>query len=146
MSHGSVIGIGYEGADIESFVSRLRLRGVQRVVDVRLNPLSRKKGFSKTRLREALAAADIEYTHLRALGNPKSNRVGFSLTEGEDAAASRAAYAAVLERAEARAALEQIRAFSTVESVALLCFEAADGHCHRELVLKALETRSLLAA
>ncbi|MFE2500029.1 DUF488 family protein [Streptomyces scopuliridis] len=44
------------------------------VADVRLTPISRKPGFSKTRLPHALDEAGITYTHLRALGNPKDNR------------------------------------------------------------------------
>lgn len=47
------------------------------LVDVRLNPISRKKGFSKSSLQQALGAARIEYRHERQLGNPKSNRDPF---------------------------------------------------------------------
>jgi transcriptional regulator with XRE-family HTH domain len=62
---------GYEGRDIDSFVALLVDSRIGVVADVRLTPISRKKGFSKTRLGEALAEAGIEYTHLRGLGNPK---------------------------------------------------------------------------
>ncbi|WFR67859.1 DUF488 domain-containing protein [Curtobacterium flaccumfaciens] len=139
-------GVGYEGTDLDSFLALLRLRGVGRVVDVRLNPLSRKPGFSKTRLREALAAEGIDYTHLRALGNPKDNRAGFSTTHGEQAQTSRAAYVEVLKSNEGRAALEIVQMFAIDEHVALLCFEADDCHCHRELVLRELSADRLIAA
>ncbi|PPJ18215.1 hypothetical protein C5E45_10195 [Nocardia nova] len=39
--------------------------GVATVVDVRLTPISRKPGLSKTKLSAALAEAGIRYVHLR---------------------------------------------------------------------------------
>jgi uncharacterized protein (DUF488 family) len=68
---------GYEGRDIDSFVASLVDRHINVVADVRLTPISRKKGFSKTRLGEAPAEAGIEYTHLRGLGDPKDNGAPF---------------------------------------------------------------------
>lgn len=146
VSQGSVIGVGYEGLDAETFIGRLRLRGVQHVVDVRLTPLSRKRGFSKVRLSEALAGAGIKYTHLRALGNPKENRAGFSDTTTDVGRGSRAAYAEVLRSTAAQAALDTIRRFAQEGDVAVLCFEAEECFCHRELVLRALRSPALAAA
>lgn len=48
---------GYEGRDIDSFVASLLDSRIGVVADVRLTPISRKKGFSKTRLGQALAEA-----------------------------------------------------------------------------------------
>ena len=39
---------GYEGLPLEAFIGRLKVTGVQAVLDVRANPLSRKPDFSKT--------------------------------------------------------------------------------------------------
>lgn len=64
-----VVGVGYEGRDAEQFVRDLDSADIAVVVDVRLNPISRKKGFSKRTLAEHLAAAGIGYEHLPALGN-----------------------------------------------------------------------------
>ncbi|MDQ3504076.1 MAG: DUF488 domain-containing protein [Actinomycetota bacterium] len=47
------------------------------LLDVRLNAISRKPGFSKKRLTAALAAVGIGYRHARALGNPRDNREPF---------------------------------------------------------------------
>ena len=46
---------GYEGLTIEAFIERLKQARVQLIVDVHELPLSRKKGFSKNALRNALA-------------------------------------------------------------------------------------------
>src|SRR5689334_11583223 len=66
--------IGYEGTTVPEFVSALREAGVERVVDVRALPLSRRPGFSKTPLRLALEEVGIDYVHLKALGTPAEGR------------------------------------------------------------------------
>ena len=45
--------IVYEGKNIEEYVQVLEENMVKVVVDVRRNPVSRKYGFSKTRMRDA---------------------------------------------------------------------------------------------
>ncbi|WP_448759848.1 DUF488 domain-containing protein [Actinomyces oricola] len=52
--------------------------GASRLVDVRLNPVSRVRGFSKNRLRERLEASGLVYEHRPELGNPKNNRAGYA--------------------------------------------------------------------
>jgi len=59
--------VGYEGRSIDELVDALRAAGVERLVDVRELPLSRRKGFSKTALGDTLRDAGIEYIHVRAL-------------------------------------------------------------------------------
>ena len=71
---GEILTIGYEGSDIESFMERIILAEVEVLVDVRELPLSRKRGFSKVKLREAVEAVGIEYLHFRDLGDPKPGR------------------------------------------------------------------------
>ena len=46
--------IGYEGATVPEFIATLQQAGVERVIDVRALPLSRRPGFSKSPLRAAL--------------------------------------------------------------------------------------------
>jgi uncharacterized protein (DUF488 family) len=128
------MGVGYQGREQESFVADLAADGVDRVVDVRLNPVSRKPGFGRRALAAALAAAGIAYEHRPALGNPKENRAGFAAGRPD----ARAAYAARLEQPEAAAALAEIAAWSRRERVALLCFEADESACHRAVLLRRL--------
>jgi len=66
--------IGYEGATVAEFVSALQKAQVERVIDVRALPLSRRPGFSKSSLRAALEEAGIEYLHFKALGTPAEGR------------------------------------------------------------------------
>ena len=63
--------LGYEGFYLQKFIEQLQDAGVQTVVDVRANPLSRKPGFSKRAFAAALNEAGITYVHTSALGCPK---------------------------------------------------------------------------
>ena len=83
--------IGYEGTTVPEFLAAVQNAGVERVIDVRAIPNSRRPGFSKTPLRNALAEAGIDYVHLRALGTPAEGR-----------AAARAGRDADLKRISAR--------------------------------------------
>ena len=136
-----VIGIGYEGRTIAEVVAELRARRVEVVVDVRLTPLSRKPGFSKRALAESLAAVGIRYLHLPALGNPKANRAGFS---GDDSAWSEARmrYETRIDSGvEGGSALREIARLSETRLVAVLCFEADQRRCHRDIVLARLHAK-----
>ncbi|MFE5214053.1 MULTISPECIES: DUF488 domain-containing protein [unclassified Streptomyces] len=86
-------------------MEQLLARNVRTVADVRLTPLSRKPGFSKTKLTGALAEAGIGYRHLRALGNPKENRPPF--WEGR-ATEGRAVFRSMLNKDPAPQALSRI--------------------------------------
>jgi uncharacterized protein (DUF488 family) len=135
-----LLGIGYQGCTLDDLVASLLTSGVSRLVDVRLNPLSRKPGLSRNALARALADAGIAYEHRRELGNPKENRAGFAGTAaGRNAA--RARYRASLRRPEAREALDAVAAAATRERVAVLCFEAEQSRCHRDVVLHEVRRR-----
>ncbi|MCC3652641.1 DUF488 family protein [Streptomyces sp. S07_1.15] len=130
---------GYEGRDIDSFIASLLGSRIDVVADVRLTPISRKKGFSKTRLGEALAEAGIEYTHLRGLGNPKDNRAPFwdgRLDVG------RARFRGVLRSEEAQIDLKRLAEHARRSRVAVLCFEKDESRCHRQVVLDTVRKRA----
>jgi Domain of unknown function DUF488 len=65
---------GYEGLSLDAFIRRLKTEGVETVLDVRANPLSRKPGFSRRAFSTALNSASIAYMHLPAMGCPKPVR------------------------------------------------------------------------
>ncbi|SES32052.1 Uncharacterized conserved protein, DUF488 family [Streptomyces sp. yr375] len=126
-----IVSAGYEGRNIEQFVEQLLARNVRTVADVRLTPLSRKPGFSKTKLTGALAEAGIGYRHLRALGNPKENRPPF--WEGR-ATEGRAVFRSLLDKDPAPQALDELFALAAKETVAVLCFEQDEDRCHRKVI------------
>lgn len=65
---------GYEGKSVDSFFNRLLRCGIQLIIDVRVNPVSRRYGFSKSRLREIAARLGLGYRHIPSLGIPSKYR------------------------------------------------------------------------
>ena len=127
--------IGYEGTTVGEFVAALQSAGVERVIDVRALPLSRRPGFSKSPLRAALEEAGIEYLHLKALGTPADGRAAARAGRHEDL---ERIYAGQLELPEAIAQGAQMLALADEKPSALLCFEREPAECHRTLLLDAV--------
>lgn len=130
-----LIGVGYEGLAIDELIERLRTLRVTVVADVRLNAISRKPGLSKNALAQHLAVARIDYRHFRALGNPKSNRAGYSDPADKR---SRSTFRSQLLTPEAGVALDELRCLGATKVVAVLCFESRQDQCHRNEVLAAV--------
>jgi uncharacterized protein (DUF488 family) len=124
--------IGYEGTTQPEFIAALQAAGVERVIDVRAVPLSRKPGFSKNILAASLREAGIDYVHLRALGTPPDGRE--AARKGRHELLKRI-YADQLELPEAIAAAAQMRDLALEKPSALLCFERDPGGCHRSLLI-----------
>jgi uncharacterized protein (DUF488 family) len=128
-----VFTIGYEGVTVEEFLAALKQAGVERVIDVRALPLSRRPGFSKSALRGALEEAGIEYVHLKALGTPAEGRSAARAGRHEDMARI---YAGQLELPEAMVQAAQMLDLAADKPSALLCLEREPAHCHRTLLLQ----------
>lgn len=127
--------IGYEGTTIPDFVAALKGAGIERVIDVRALPLSRRPGFSKSPLRAALGEAGIDYVHLKALGTPAEGRA--AARSGRHADLERI-YAGQLELPEAMMQSAQMLELAREKPSALLCMERDPAHCHRTLLLSSV--------
>lgn len=127
--------IGYEGTTVGEFIAALERAGVQRVIDVRALPLSRRPGFSKSPLRAALEEAGIEYVHLKALGTPAEGRAAARAGRHLDL---ERIYSGQLELPEAIGQSAQMLDLAREKPSALLCMEREPAHCHRTLLLDAV--------
>ena len=127
--------IGYESTTMGEFIAALTEAGVKRVIDIRAVPNSRRPGFSKTPLRNALAEVGIDYVHLRALGTPADGRA--AARAGRQADLERI-YAGQLELPEAIAQGAQMLDLAAERPSALLCYERDPAACHRTLLLAAV--------
>jgi uncharacterized protein (DUF488 family) len=132
-----IVGAGYEGKDASAFINGLASWQISTVIDVRLNPISRKKGLSKRALAAGLEEAGMSYLHLPALGNPRDNREGFALPGSREAEQAHARYRELLTTETAEAALQQVAELALTERVAVVCFEESERCCHRSLVIDA---------
>lgn len=131
--------IGYESATLDEVIAKLDAAGVETVIDVRAVAASRRAGFSKTILRETLAAAGIGYEHLRGLGTPKPGRE--AARKGR-IAEMEAIFADHMETPEAQDDLAKAIGLVAEGHAALLCYEACAEGCHRRIVADLIEAET----
>lgn len=130
----TVFTIGYEGLDIGGFMSLLNKHDIGTVVDIRELPLSRKPGFSKTALANALNLAGLEYVHVFALGCPKPVRNRYR----EDSDWKRYTEGFLKHLKKQQDAIGALSDLVTVSNCVLLCYEADFNFCHRSMVADAV--------
>jgi uncharacterized protein (DUF488 family) len=131
--------IGYEGKTLDEFLAELKAAGVSLVIDVRAVAASRRPGFSKTALANALRENGIDYRHFRALGTPAAGRE--AARKGR-VAEMRKIYAVQLETPEAELALEQAIGEAGERHAALLCYEREAAGCHRSMLIERIVDRT----
>jgi hypothetical protein len=127
--------VGYEGRSLDELIAELVDAGIDRLIDVRELPLSRRRGFSKTALSDALHKVDIEYVHVKALGNPKPNRERYWAGDVKGGAA---VYRKHLNNGS-RSALIELADSLENDPACLLCFERDHTECHRDVIVEALQ-------
>jgi uncharacterized protein (DUF488 family) len=139
MAKPKVFTIGYEGADVDRFLTTLKDAGVGTLADVRAVALSRKRGFSKSALRDSLSHQGIGYQHFIKLGTPKEGRQAARAGDGE---LMRRIYCdKVLATEEAQEAFRDLEALAGSAPVCLLCFERDPANCHRRVLAQRLESQ-----
>lgn len=130
----TVYTIGYEGLNLEMFMSLLTEHGVETVVDVRELPLSRKPGFSKKTLAGALTHSGVDYVHMGDLGCPRPVRDSYR--ENGDWGRYTKGFLKHLQDQEGPIA--KLSDLVQASNCALLCYEADFRFCHRSMVAEAI--------
>jgi len=130
--------IGYERLLPPELVAELEAAGIERLIDVRFRPQSRRPGMSKTRLGELLADHGIAYEHRKSLGTPPDIRWLFKHGRAADGAP---AFREHVERTAARELDDLAAELDHGPRTALLCLEADPAVCHRRVVAEALRAR-----
>lgn len=125
--------IGYEGADLADFVNALRAAKVDVLLDIREIPISRRRGFSKTTLGQAVEAIGIAYRHEKQLGSPKAIRHRLR----EDGNYKRF-FREFDRHLDKQWDLLEALAQELKGNVALMCYEKDHTGCHRHSVAEAL--------
>jgi uncharacterized protein (DUF488 family) len=134
--------IGYQDADADRVLAALQSAGVAAVADVRAVVSSRKRGFSKSALRESLDAAGIDYRHFRDLGTPAAGR---QAARAGDAACMRRVFCEQLATDAAQAALGELEQLAASRPTCLLCFCRDPAVCHRRVIAEELQPRGFTA-
>lgn len=131
--------IGYEGKSLEYFLCQLLDSGVHVLCDVRRNPVSRKPGFSGSKLSDALRGLDIEYAHYPRLGIPSSMRR--DLETAQDYQRLWADYTQVTLKENGSDIEAVLGLLSRGKRIALTCVERDPRQCHRSILAKNLKGR-----
>ena len=131
--------IGYQHAAQARLIDALTTAGVRTLIDVRELPSSRRAGFSKTPLSKGLAAAGIDYVHLRALGTPKEGRVANKAKQWARFWEIVDAQLATLDAQDALA--HAVHLAGERGPVCLLCLEHDHATCHRLRVAELMSAR-----
>lgn len=128
--------IGYEGIDQRKFIAHLIHHRVDVVADIRKLPLSRKKGFSKTALKETLSSKSIEYINFQKLGAPKDIRDEL-YKSGNYNRFFRKYQRNISDQTDLLKTIHGL--VDTGKKVSLLCFERDPQKCHRKVVAEEIK-------
>jgi len=127
--------IGYEGLSVDDFLNRLLKNGVQCLLDVRNNPVSRRYGFHKTTLSRLCDFLGIEYFHFPELGIPNSSRE--ELHSKADYERLFKEYKHSILPAQSKT-LKRLAWIVNDRPGVLVCMEADPTYCHRTTLAEAL--------
>jgi len=129
--------IGYEGCSIDRLLDMLIRKGIQRVIDVRHNPVARRYGFHKSTLERLCGKVSIGYVHVPEVGIPSELRKDLG---------GPMAYVQLFERYEqellpkAQKSVRRITRLMKEKASVLMCMEADPDMCHRTCVAKAVSS------
>ena len=150
MTYSVLFTIGHSTHSIEEFIGLLSAHQIRHLVDVRSIPKSRHvPQFNSDVLESSLRAANIEYTHLKALGGRRHSRKN-SINTGWRNASFRG-YADYMATPQFADGLEALIKIARTTPSAIMCAEAVPWRCHRSLIadamiLKGWQVRDILSA
>lgn len=127
--------IGYEGRKIDEFIDNLKCSQVNMLIDVRELPLSRKKGFSKNKLKDKLEKEGLKYVHMRGLGSPKELRT--KLVKDKNYSLFFQSFSNYLDSKSEY--LNELAKYVNNSICCLMCFERHAEKCHRSVIADKLQ-------
>jgi len=138
----TIFTIGHSTRPIEDFLALLARSNIERLVDIRAFPGSRRHPhFGREALARALPAAGIEYLHRPSLGGRR--RLPPHAPPSAWRNDSFRAYAEYMRTPEFHAALEELIELGATKRTVIMCSEAVPWRCHRTLVSDALTARGV---
>lgn len=136
----SIWTVGHSNRPLETFLEIQKAHRIERVIDVRRFPGSRRwPHFSAARLSASLLASGIDYVGMPDLGgrrkaNPDSPHTAWRVDAFRG-------YADFMDTPGFAASLERVEALAGEKRSALMCAEALPWRCHRSLIADALIAR-----
>lgn len=128
--------IGHSTRTIEDFLAALRAHGIQKLIDIRAFPMSRRlPHFNREALEVALQENGIEYIWMKELGGRRKPRMA---PERSPNVALRndsfRNYADYMLTPEFHAGAEKVKDLAKSSRAAIMCAEMLFFRCHRMLV------------
>lgn len=134
--------IGHSTRAIEEFLTLLEAARIERLVDVRRFPGSRRHPqFNREALAETLGSAGIEYLHRPSLGGRR--RAARDAPPSAWRNEGFRGYAEYMHTPEFHQALDELVALGRERSTVIMCSEAVPWRCHRNLISDALYARGV---
>src|ERR1043166_5105922 len=132
--------IGHSTHILEDFITLLKAREIESLVDVRHFPGSRRyPHFGKEQLAASLAKNGIEYHHIVQLGGRRRPKPDSLNTAWRNEAFR--GYADYMETKEFANGVARLSDLAARKRVAMMCAEAVWWRCHRALIADYLKAR-----
>ena len=141
MAVASIWTVGHSNHSFERFVEIVKSHGIERILDVRRFPASRKwPHFNAVYLGSRLPEAGIDYVGMPELGGrrkalPDSPHTGWRVEAFRG-------YADFMDTPDFHAALDRVTGLAGEKRSALMCAESLPWRCHRSLIADALLARA----
>ena len=132
---------GYEGKSVDAFFNHLLKLGIDVLIDVRANPISRKYGFSGIRLGQFCERLGLEYRQVPSLGIPGNARTGLGNFPSYQRLLARYERSTLPQR---RAEVEEVGLFMCRKPSVLVCVEKDVHCCHRSRLANAVADKTSL--
>ena len=137
-----ILTLGHSNRPLAAFLAILAAHRIDRILDVRRYPVSRKwPHFDAEPLAKALAEAGIAYTGLPELGGRRKARPGSRHRAWREE--SFRGYADFMDTPEFEAGLSRVLDLAKSGRPALMCAEAVPWRCHRSLIADALVAQGI---
>ncbi len=134
MKHDKTIfTLGHSTRPIEEFLELLKIYGIERLVDVRRFPGSRKyPQYNTDDLEAVLTKEEFWYIHMEALGGRRKADADSENTVWRHP--SFRGYADYMETSEFQEAYKDLETLAFEKTCAIMCSEAVWWRCHRSMI------------
>ncbi|MBI4153911.1 DUF488 domain-containing protein [Candidatus Woesearchaeota archaeon] len=126
--------IGYQGLDINKFISLLKKHKIKNLIDVRENGFSRKPFFSRQILKRVLEDKGIGFIAVPEVGAPKEFRDKYYKKKQFEKF-----FRLYEQHIEKGGRFGKLQAHINGERVCIMCFEEEPDMCHRHILANKLE-------
>lgn len=132
VNKGEIYTIGYQEKSLDDFLSCITDNKINVVIDIRYNPNSRRKGFSKNKLASHLQEKNIKYYHYKDLGTPPLIRK--KAIEKKDHMIVINKWKATIDKK--LELLKDLKNHFIDDIICFMCYEKDATHCHRSVVVQ----------